>query len=110
MPSGVWPGVSMIPSRTSPNSTASPSCMRTQANSAAARPPRWIVAPALSRHSMWPATTSAWKCVRNTCLMVYPPAAASARYWSTSRWGSTTAAVFVFSSVIMYDACERQAR
>ncbi len=110
MPSGVWPGVSMISSFTSPNSTVSPSFIFSQANSASARRPRWIVAPALSRSSMWPATKSAWKCVRKTCLIVYPPALASARYWSMSRCGSTTAAVFVFSSVIMYEACDRHAR
>jgi len=59
---------------------------------------------------MWPARKSAWKWVRNTWRIAYPPASASARYWSMSRCGSTTTAVFVRSSVIMYDACERHAR
>ena len=72
--------------------------------SAWARAPRWTLAPTRSRSSRWPAMKSAWKWVRNTSRIVQPSAAASSTYWSTSRCGSTTAAMPLSSSATRYEA------
>ena len=98
--SGVWPGVWRTSRRTSPRSRIWPSDRLSMGNSASAPGPNEMVAPVASASSRCPDRKSAWKCVSMTRSMVSPWVAASARYWLTSRWGSTTTARPVVSSPI----------